>query len=268
MAIRYPNRTGETGTYSTNSPHSVVLDDSALDGMRTFDDAASAGKLSDGDYVGITIRDPVDPAIWAVWIAEYDPGYTDELKRIEGEDSSGTFTNGHSVEVFATLTAKMLDSASLSYTLPSNTGPDWWMIDSGSTDWNPTDQCYEFTGGTGTLGDTNRIGLEAVSSGVNADWGVGLAPTEQEISLEVFIPADATTADFSSIQIGIATYNPSGGAVDEFGATLGTGAIAGDWNTLTFGSSSYTALTSIRYLSIENLVKSGATYKVRNIRLM
>lgn len=121
MALRYPNRTGEVGTFNTGG--AVTLSGTtALPGMRTFDDAISAGKLFSGDNLGITIKKVGDESIWAVWIVEYEiappfaVGITGTLIRVTNEDSSGTFADGDTVEVFATLTALMLDSAGL--TLP------------------------------------------------------------------------------------------------------------------------------------------------------
>ena len=113
MALRYPNRTGEVGTYSAGE---VILSDIALSGMRSFAAAAAAEQIASFDYVGLYLTTPGDISNWIVAMAQYLNGGTLIIDEIES--SAGTINDGATVEVTAVLTAKMLDSASLSYEPP------------------------------------------------------------------------------------------------------------------------------------------------------
>ena len=88
MALRYPNRTGEVGTY--HSGDTITLPGtSALPGLRTFAAATAAGKLAATDHLGLHVKRSGNDSIWLVAIAQYSGG---TLTIIETEDSAVLLT--------------------------------------------------------------------------------------------------------------------------------------------------------------------------------
>lgn len=249
MALRTPNSTGETGTY--NSAGSVTLPGTtALRGMRTFSAAATAGKIAAGDHLGVRVTKSADAEIWSVQMAEYATG---SLTLIEEEDGYGTLSDGDAVDVFATATDLMHQSAGMSYSPPSQTGPDWWVIESAGTTWNSAEQCYEMTG-------SSYFCLSVVTTGANANWGTGLSPTL--ITLDMWVPPEAVNEwDYLWAAIGA---NPNGtcSSVEENNAG-GEADTPNAWNTMIADFSTITNLTGLRVGEIT----SSLSYKFRNIRI-
>ena len=123
--LRYPNRTGEIGTYAAGV---VTLSDQALPGMRTFAAARASARIDGaGDAVGVSIKALSSPDLWTVGIAEYDAGAaTLTLTRVE--DSSATALGADAlVEVTACVTDGMLRG--MPYVEPVYAyGPPAWSV--------------------------------------------------------------------------------------------------------------------------------------------
>ena len=260
MALRYPNRTGEVGTYNSGGTVTLPSTD-ALPGLRTFAAAASAGKLAATDHLGLHVKRSGNDSIWLVAMAQYSSG---AMAIIETEDSAGTLSDGDQVEVTAVLTAKMLDSASLSYAPPTpltQTGPDWWTINTtrygAGTTWNDTDECYEHDT---TIATNSIVYLKPVTAGANANWGASMSPTE--ISLEIWVPDGMNVLDYEHANFGI-NLNQWGG-LDVISSAIGSSAGAGAWHQLTLTSDDLSGVTEVTGLVVSSLDGSG-TFKLRNI---
>lgn len=107
MALRYPNRVSQTGTYTTGTPDYVdVSAGSAQSGYRLFSDASTAWENSDRVGIGI-VKSPSD---WKVWIATWD-SVNSYLELDTEEASEGTISNGDEVVVYADATALTIREA-------------------------------------------------------------------------------------------------------------------------------------------------------------
>ena len=220
MALRYPNRTGEVGTYNSGGTVTLPSTD-ALPGLRTFAAAASAGKLAATDHLGLHVKRSGNDSIWLVAIAQYSGG---TLTIIETEDSAGTLGDGDQVEVTAVLTAKMLDSASLSYTPTVYfMGPDYWDY-ANATGW-PAPPTYDAGTGEATL--NGRVN-------VNGTWNEGFAPAR--VAFEIFTPIDATNIVPVHFSFRLNTLENSAG--DWQSSDIIAGLAPGDWAAFDFATSS------------------------------
>jgi hypothetical protein len=103
---KFPNRTGESALYKTDSPDYLQLSNNALPNMRTFAQAQADGSLVEGAIVGVSI---VGPTGWSVWQAEFNEtdGY---LVQLSAETGHGILANDDVCDVVACITeAQMLE---------------------------------------------------------------------------------------------------------------------------------------------------------------
>ena len=110
MALRYPNRTGEVTTFESGV---IPFTGNALTGLRSFAAALTAGKISEGDYIGVFIQHQAHQDRWLVAMAEVQ---TDQLALLQTEDESATpIAHNDPVTVTAVLTDIMLSSSNMNY---------------------------------------------------------------------------------------------------------------------------------------------------------
>lgn len=222
MALAYPNRTGETGTYNTGSPPTVTLPGtSALEKMRTFAAAETAGKIADGDTIGVSVTKAGTYSDWAVYQAIYNAA-AGTLTLDTLEDQSGTLADADSVEVFATVTDAIL---SWGLVLPHYfMGPDYWDY-ANATGW-PAPPTYDAGTREATLnGDVN----------VNGTWNEGFTPAR--IAFEIFTPIDATNILPGYFDFRLNTYEGDNTG-DWQASDIIAGLVPGDWAAFDFATSS------------------------------
>lgn len=210
MALRFPNRTGEIGTYA---PGVITLSGQALPGMRTFAAALASDRLADADTVGLSIRAVSDAARWEVWQATYNDAGT--LTATVPEDSSGSAIAADAlVEVTACVTDGMLRG--FDYTAPSYPdAPPAWTVqnDPAEVEWDA------FLGTWRIIADANNGWLDP--SAGNA----ALRPAT--FSVDVFVPAGADLTDAQTGAGFVLTFG--GGYLEQY---AGSG-VAYGWNTVT-----------------------------------
>ena len=140
--LRYPNRTGEIGTYSAGV---VTLSGQALPGMRSFVDAQASARIDRAaDTVGVSIKALSSPDLWIVGIAEYDWS-EDTLTLVVVEDESATALGADTlVEVTAVATDGMLQG--MTYAAPEYAyGPPAWTAGDNAL-WEPFMGYWRLTG--------------------------------------------------------------------------------------------------------------------------
>jgi hypothetical protein len=100
MALQFPNRTGQAGTYHTGSPNYVDVDNakSPIASMVTFAAKATDDSWSDNDTVTIEVRK--DSSNWWVGTATWD-ATNEYLELTTEEDSAGTLSDADDVTVTA-----------------------------------------------------------------------------------------------------------------------------------------------------------------------
>ena len=140
--LRYPNRTGEIGTYSAGV---VTLSGQALPGLRSFAAAQAEARIDiDTDSVGVSIKALSSPDQWVVGIAAYDAD-TATLTVTLVEDTSGTALGADTlVEVTACVTDGMLQG--MTYAAPTYAyGPPAWTAGDNAL-WEPFMGHWRVTG--------------------------------------------------------------------------------------------------------------------------
>lgn len=252
MALRFPNCTGETGTLADGV---ITLNNTALSSMRTFAAAASANKLAEADTIGLCVRHATNPSIWFVATANYAAG---TLSLIEIEDGAGVIPNSATVDVFATLTDAMLSTAGMSLTTgPAEyqMGPEWWDEDTApagglsAATWIEAEGHYETDGG---------FTLIPVTTGPNANWGIGFNP--REISAEVYLPVDSYPYD-NNVKLIANNYTASGSTPSVRDA--------GTWVTLTITiDQGLSGATDMVNLILSEMTTGAEPGLLRNIRVV
>lgn len=112
---RYPNRIAETGTYATGTPAIVTLSGNAIDGYRSFADAATANKIIDADVVGVLVSAVGDVNRWIVAQGTYSAS-AGKITLTTVEDASDTGPiNRSQVSVSVIITDGMLQALDSSY---------------------------------------------------------------------------------------------------------------------------------------------------------
>ena len=209
MALRFPNRTGEIGTYGSGV---ITLSGQALPGMRTFAAALAADRLADTDTVGLSIRAVSDAGKWEVWQAAY--GVAGTLTATVPEDDSGSAIAADAlVEVTAVVTDGMLQG--FTYTAPSfPDAPPAWTVqnDPAEVEWDA------FAGTWQIIADANNGWLDP--SVTNA----ALRPTT--FSVDVFVPAGANLTNAASGAGFVLLFG--GGFLEQYAG----GGVAEGWNTV------------------------------------
>lgn len=97
MSTRFPNLTGQAGTYNTTGPV-IDLSGAAPADHRTFAQALTDGDLVDGDTVFVVIKK--DATNLLVWEATWNDLGTDTIARVTEITSVGTIGGTDAVEVF------------------------------------------------------------------------------------------------------------------------------------------------------------------------
>lgn len=121
MTIRFPNRTGEIGTYVDGV---VTLSDQSLPGMRSFAAALAAERIEDGDTLGLSIRAMSDAGKWIVCQASYDAAGFVTIT-VPEDSAGGAIIADTLVEVTACVTDGMLRGFDYTATDYPDAPPAW-----------------------------------------------------------------------------------------------------------------------------------------------
>lgn len=230
MAIVFPNRVVDTGTYSL-SAGTVTLSSQTAAGYRTVASAVADSALSDGDIVGVALVDKSDQTKWVVWKATYSTGV---LTMITQEDVSATaLADAATVSVTLCQTSLTIAEYIDAILNPLTYGPDYWEAGTTDTEWNAADSVWQQPSGSDSSGWLN---LEPVGT-----WIAGVRPTT--ITFEMWAPTDLFIdyADF------VVEYNSGSSSVNHYMGGEGDYTLDA-WNTVTVDTSSVNSdITTIRF---------------------
>lgn len=238
MPLKFPNRTGEEGTVTAGVI--TLSTDTPLAQMRTFGDAEAAGRLADGDTVGVSIQLASDPETWQVWQAVYSDAGT--LTRTVLEDSSGdAFSTTATVEVTACVTDWMLRGA----IYPANPdGAPFWVPqeDPVTAEWDPLSGVWA------------NIGEDPNAWVVPNAARAALRPTT--FSVDVYVPVGENLTAAETSAGFVLLYD--GGYLEQY---AGSG-VAEGWNTVTGTVLDQTG--DITSLGLFGTYANRAGYRYRN----